>query len=716
MVALRRAASRLPFLLIAILAVTLHEAEAGRVLQGHVPPAARALLPLRDVSPKDRLQLAIGLPVRDQAALDQFVKGVSDPTSPNFRQYLTPEQFTEKFGPTQEEYEAVIHFAEAHGLKVTNRHPNRLVVDVSGSVADVQRTFHITMRHFRHPAEERTFFAPDADPVLDAPVPILQISGLSNYWIPRPRMRVKPFGVFDSNPSPKVGSGPDGTFSGNDFRAAYLPGVSLTGAGQSLGLLQFDGYNPNNIFIYESTANLPNVPLQNVLVDGFSGNAGSANGEVCLDIEVAIAMAPGLSQIIVYEAPNSSPWEDILSRMANDNQAKQLSCSWGGGPPSPTAEQIFQQMAAQGQTFFNASGDDGADVDAIPFPNDSPNIVQVGGTTLGTSSGGGAWAFETTWNWGTFRNGTIASGGGISQVYPIPSWQQGINMGTNQGSTTFRNYPDVALTADNIYNVSDNGQGGSVGGTSASAPLWAAFTALVNQQAASEGKPPVGFINPAVYQIGASPSYTAVFHDITTGDNITNRSSGRFQAGTGYDLCTGWGTPTASLISALISPGAAITTYNVTTSVSPANSGVVTGTATYPAGSQATVTATAFPGFIFNGWTENGGVVSTSASYTFTLNSNRDLVATFAVNTVQYSVNVSAFPVKGGDVGGSGIFSAGSFQIAYALPRRGYVFLYWIDNGVPISIEPFYGFTLDQNHDLTALFAKGRAKGRGRHR
>jgi subtilase family serine protease len=513
-----------------------------------------------------------------------------------------------------------------------------------------------------------------------------------------------------------VGSGPNGTFSGNDFRAAYLPGVSLTGAGQSLGLLEFDGYNPNNIFIYESMANLPNVPLQNVLVDGFSGGPGSGNGEVCLDIEVAIAMAPGLSQIIVYEAPNSSPWEDILSRMASDNQARQLSCSWGGGPPNATAEQIFQQMAAQGQTFFNASGDNGAVVGNVAFPNDSPNIVQVGGTTLGTSSAGGAWAFETSWNWGASRTGTTASGGGISSFYAIPSWQQAVSMATNQGSTTFRNYPDVALTADNIYNVSDNGQGGNVGGTSASAPLWAAFTALVNQQAANEGKRPVGFINPAVYQIGASPSYAAVFHDITTGDNITNRSSGRFQAGTGYDLCTGWGTPTASLISALISPGAPITTYNVTTSVNPANSGVVTGTATYPAGSQATVTATAFPGFIFTGWTENGGVVSTSASYTFTLNSNRNLVATFAVNNVQYSINVSAFPVKGGDVGGAGVFSAGGFQIVFASPRRGYVFLYWIDNGVPISIEPVYGFTLDQNHDLTAVFAKGRAKGRGHHR
>ena len=186
--------------------------------------------------------------------------------------------------------------------------------------------------------------------------------------------------------------------------------------------------------------------------------------------------------VIVYEAPNSSPWEDILSRMANDNAAKQLSCSWGGGPPDATAEQIFKQMAAQGQTFFNATGDSDAFTGQIPFPSDSPNIVEVGGTTLNTISPGGAWSSETTWNWGYNQGGYVGSSGGISSYYPIPSWQQGVSMSASQGSTTFRNLPDVALTADNVYAVSDNGQAGDFGGTSCAAPLWAAFTALVNQQ------------------------------------------------------------------------------------------------------------------------------------------------------------------------------------------------------------------------------------------
>src|SRR5207248_2640203 len=156
---------------------------------------------------------------------------------------------------------------------------------------------------------------------------------------------------------------------------------------------------------------------------------------------------PGLAKVIVYEAPNASPWEDILSTMANDNRAKQLSCSWGGGPPSSTAETIFRQMAAQGQTFFNASGDDDAFVGSVPFPSYSPNVVQVGGTELVTVSAGGAYSSETVSNWGSGSG----SGGGTSTFYAIPSWQQSLSMIANQGSTRFRNAPDVALTADDVY-------------------------------------------------------------------------------------------------------------------------------------------------------------------------------------------------------------------------------------------------------------------------
>ena len=682
-------------------------AYAGRTLNGHVPAAARAQLPLGDLPETGHLRLALGLPARDPAALRDFIKDVSDPQSPNFRHYLTPEQFTERFGPREDEYQAVIRFAEANGLTVTETHGNRLVVDVVGSVANIQRAFHVRLHNFQHPTEARTFFAPDTEPEVDVPVPIVRVSGLTNYWLPRPQSRRRPLGEFQANAAPRAGSGPQGMFRGNDFRAAYLPGVTLTGAGQTVALVQFDGYNPGDITTYEQACGLPNVPLQNVLVDGYSGHAGTDNGEVCLDIQMAISMAPGLSKVLVYEAPGSSPWEDILSRIANDNLAKQVSCSWGGGQPSSTAEQIFMQMAAQGQTFFNASGDDNAIIGSVPFPSDSPNVVQVGGTDLLTLTAGGAWYAESVWNW---SSGT-GSSGGFSDFYSIPSWQQAVSMATNQGSTAFRNFPDIALTADNIYTVSDNGQVSNSAGTSAASPLWAGVAALANELAANTGKPPIGYINPVLYQLGQGNLYTLLFHDVTSGNNIGRDSDGRFSAVAGFDLCTGWGTPNAQLVTALVSPGS-LAAHNVTVSVNPTNGGTVTGAAAYLDGTNATLTAKANLGFAFAGWTENGTLVSSALSYTFPVTGNRSLVATFDMTAAVYTIAVSGTPSSYGTVSGGGNYLAGSKGVAYAIPKGRKGFINWTENGSVVSTDAYYTFTVDRNRNLVATFGKKAKKKR----
>ena len=523
--------------------------EIGR----HVPAEAKNS-PTGEFLPEgQRLNLSIGVPIRDQGVLTSFLNDLYNPASASFHRYLTPDQFTAQFGPTEADYQAIIDFATAHDLTITATHPNRMVLDVSGSVADVEKAFQVKLRLYRHPFEARNFFAPDVDPTVEASVPILNVSGLNNYWLPHPRMKlqgeVEPHARTSNGPT-----GPNGLYAGSDFRSIYAPGVSLTGMGQTVGLVEFDGYYPGDIVSYEDQVGLSSVPLQNVYVDGYNGRAGSNNSEVALDIEVAISMAPGLSKVIVYEESNGGTWEDILNRIANDNLAKQVSCSWGGGPPDATAEQIFQQMAAQGQSFFNATGDSDAFTGAIDFPSDSPNIVEVGGTTIWATGDPYTWTSESVWNWGKFGKQYIGSSGGISPTYSIPTWQQGISMTSNQGSTTHRNIPDVALTADNIYIVADNGIGESVGGTSCAAPLWAAFTALVNQQAGISQQPAVGFLNPALYSIGKGQNYTSAFHDITTGNNFSGSSPSRFSAVTGYDLCTGWGTPKgAGLIAALVS-------------------------------------------------------------------------------------------------------------------------------------------------------------------
>ncbi len=538
-------------------AVTLQSAPIVRVadrqmVQDSCPAAVAGLTPTGKPAKGTRLNLAIGLPVRNPGELASLFRQIYDPASPEYHHYLTPEQFTGKFGPTEADYQSVAAFARAHGLQVTATHSNRLLLDVSGTVSIVESALHVTLHTYRHPTENRTFFAPDTPPSLDLATPILRISGLDDYFRPRAHFKTRPLGSRPTA-SPNAGSGPRGTYQGNDFRTAYVPGCALTGSGQVVGLLQFDGYNPADITYYESEAGLTNVALQNVLLDGFDGHPTYTGGEVEVtsDIEMVVSMAPGLSKVLVYEAGPNGDWHDLLNRMATDNLARQLSCSWyiNDGPADPLADEIWQEMAMQGQSFFSASGDNDAWTGLISFPDDSPYITLVGGTTLTTTNG--AWVSETVWNWGNGQG----SGGGVSTQYPIPGWQTNISMTANQGSTTQRNTPDVALTADNIYVWADGTDQENLGGTSFAAPLWAGFAALVNQQAAAFGQPAIGFLNPALDVIGSGTNYAAGFHDIMTGDNENTDSPTQFLAVAGYDLCTGWGTPAGQkLIDALAYP------------------------------------------------------------------------------------------------------------------------------------------------------------------
>ncbi len=504
----------------AIFAAGFLQAAPRQVLPNHVPQAVRESRRVGSLAQTARMDLAIGLPLRNAGELDRFIQQVADPQSPSYRQYLSAEEFTEKFGPSPEDYDKLTAFAQANGLTVSGTHSNRMILDVSGPVSAIEKTLHVNMGLYVH-APRGQFIAPDRDPWLDVGVEVLNITGLDNFVLPRPmNLKARPM----SSTVPFVsGSGPGGLFLGNDFRAAYAPGVELTGAGQSIGLFEVDGFFPGDVTANFKQSGLPPVPVQTVLLDGFNGAPGDNNLEVTLDIMMAAYMAPG-AQVIVYEGLN---WNDILNRMATDNTAKQLSCSWLFSTNAVT-EQIFKQMIAQGQSFLQASGDGGAYLNAIQAPADNPNVTAVGGTALSTTGPGGEWLSESAWS---------GSGGGVSTTYPIPSYQQNMNMGALGGSDTMRNIPDVALTAaDQMYIIYNNGQAATIGGTSAAAPLWAGFVALANEQATAQGKPAVGFLNPAIYALGKTPGYAADMHDIVTGTN-------GYSATPGFDLATGWGTP-----------------------------------------------------------------------------------------------------------------------------------------------------------------------------
>jgi uncharacterized repeat protein (TIGR03803 family) len=689
------------------------QAAERQTLAGHVPEAVTAshLQPMGRLLESTNLHLVIGLPLQNKGALTNLLQQLYDPSSPNYHHYLTPAQFTASFGPSNQDYQALINFAKTNGLEIVGTHGNRVLLDVSGNVSAIEKAFHVTLRTYQHPTEGRQFFAPDVEPSVDTSVPILHVNGLDNYAIPRPALHM---GSATGNAIPASGSAPSGNFRGNDFKTAYAPNVTLNGYNQMVGLVEFDGYYTNDIATYEHQAGLPQVPLTNVLLDGFSGvPSGVTNSvaEVSLDIEMVISMATNLAKVVVFEG-SFDVYNDILNSMAANNQIKQFSSSWfltSYGQVDPTANQIYQEMIAQGQSFFQASGDANAWCGANWWPADNPYITIVGGTTLAMHGSGASYSSETVWNlgydppgWYGLSGDYVGSGGGVSSYYSIPTWQQGVNLTAAGGSTTMRNYPDVAMNANNVWVIFFNNQSGSFWGTSCAAPLWAGFTALVNQQATAKGLPSVGFLNPAVYAIGRGSAYGSCFHDITTGNNTNSCSTTGYFATPGYDLCTGWGSPMGSnLINALV-----LDPVYVTVQSTPSIGGTISGGGTYNLGTNVMVCASANAScYSFANWTLNSNVVSTSACYTFTA-SNATLVANFTP-LAYYTIATSSSPVGEGSTSGGCTVPCGSNVTVCASPIPCYSFVNWTDqNSNVLSTVACYSFIPSGNATLVANFAQ----------
>lgn len=529
-------------LIVLMLAAGAAQAESHLTMTRHVPLAvANGKAELAGQLPATQhLSLAISLPLRNENALNGLLRQIYDPHSSSYRHYLSVQEFTERFGPAAADYEAVRQFARTNGLTVVESSANHMVLDVAGPVANIEKAFQVKMNLYQHPTENRTFYAPDREPALELGVPVLHISGLDNFTLPRPKNKkalVKPGSIQLS------GSGPGGQYVASDMRAAYYGSGPLTGTGQTVGLFEYAGYNVSDVQLYFKNLSQPlNVPINGVSLNGVPLQCPTQtcdDSEQVIDIEMAIGMAPGLSQVLVYVGSNDV---SIFNQMAVDNVAKQTSCSWGWTDDESSLDPIFKEMAVQGQSVFVATGDDGSSTPGdVVWPADDPYITAVGGTDINTSSPGGPWQSETGWS----GSAGMPSKNGV----PIPSYQKlpGVINSSNHGSTTLRNIPDVAAESNtNQYSCYDGSCGGGNGGTSFAAPQWAGLTALANQQEASKGSPALGFLNPTLYQIGVGTRYKGVFHDITSGNN------GKYSAVKGYDLVTGWGSLIGTVINSLV--------------------------------------------------------------------------------------------------------------------------------------------------------------------
>lgn len=529
------------------------------MLGGHIVAAAKTSAFVGKVAETTPLTVEVVLPLRDQAAMQDQLKSIYTPGSANYGKYLTGAQFTALYGPTQDDYDAVATYFASKGLSVSQQTPTRTLLQVSGSTAAIQNALNVQINKYQTPSG-RAFIAPATEPVLPSVIAskIVGVAGLSTFNQLKPHYVKGPSKLAPFAYVSHVGSGIDGDIAPNDIRIAYgLQPTNNYGDGQVIASVQLDGYDPADITAYwnqyKSVLGTTQPPLVNVLVDGADGTPSGTGGEVevCLDIEMQMALAPNVKAQYVYMAPNAGMGlTDCFQRAADDNVAKSISCSWGSteyywtAAEITAANQAFAQMAFQGQSVFAASGDDGAFDDkfnptvlSVDMPAALAMITGVGGTTLTlTPSLPYSYSSETTWGDFATQSG---GGGGVSQITSNVWYQANATVTNPQASPIKRNVPDVSLNADpkTGYSIYADGSHGTVGGTSAASPLWAAFATLVNTARAAKGLGTLGFANPALYAVaGNTISYANDFHDIK--DQSTNL---HFTAVAGYDLATGLG-------------------------------------------------------------------------------------------------------------------------------------------------------------------------------
>ncbi|WP_327406036.1 S53 family peptidase [Streptomyces sp. NBC_01288] len=503
---------------------TTRAAIAGDVLKGLNHDAART----GAVSAAKHISVAISLTPRNNKGLDTFISNVSNPRSSSYGHYLTKAQFAARFGRTDAEVKQVKEYLRAQGLTVGKVHSGNLLVDASGTAAQLEKAFGTKLSTWKDAKSGRAFYANETAPTLPTGIAglVSDVTGLNN--------RAQLHHQATDTVAPR--NGPGGGYTPAQLKGGYNVSGTYTGSGQKIALLEFDGFAQSNITKYDTNYSLGSPTPTVSKVDGGSGALGDGQVEVELDIEVLHAIAPK-ANVTVFEGPNSDAGEVDTYQAIVDSGIPTTSISWGASESQRTTSNInavdavFKAGAAEGLGFYAASGDDGSDdagdgTTTVDYPASDPYVTGVGGTKL-TVTSANAFSKEVAWSGG---------GGGKSSVFKIPSWQTAVQKSAGGG---YRQVPDVSAHANPSPGVSIYSQGTwtSVGGTSAAAPEWAAFGALYNQQAAASGKANLGFANPALYTASGTG-----FHDITSGSN------GAYSAATGWDFTTGWGSYNAATL------------------------------------------------------------------------------------------------------------------------------------------------------------------------
>jgi len=493
-------------------------------------PGAREIGP---VPPEERFEITLVLKPKQVKAQTSGIK-------------LSREEFASRHGSSAEDVERVKEFAKQNSLQVEQSDTARRTVILSGTAARFRDTFQVELKRYQHPSTRARFRGRSGQIfVPESLVPVVAaVLGLDDRPQARPHFR-------PIRPGAKAAS----TYTGPQIAKVYDFPAGLDGTGECIGIVELGGGNsPGDLDVYFKKLGLPVPKLVIIPVDGATnaptGDPSGPDGEVMLDIEVTGGIAPAAT-IAVYFAPNTDRgFVDALTTAINDSQNKPnvISISWGSAESSWTGQaiqslnQALEDASKLGITVCCAAGDGGSSdgvsdgLAHVDFPASSPYALGCGGTTIVSPTGA---LKEKVWN--DLSLGGGATGGGVSDVFPLPIWQGSANVppSANPGGRVGRGVPDVSGDADPTtgYSVRVDGTDTTFGGTSAVAPLWAGLIALINQKLGHS----IGYINPLIYPKGETD-----VHDVTIGNN------GAYSAGPGWDPCTGLGTPDGTkLLSAL---------------------------------------------------------------------------------------------------------------------------------------------------------------------
>src|SRR5271154_5547729 len=526
---------------------TGHAASAPAMvrLPGHVLPALTkaTFVPSKPNSSSQPITLTIVLKRDDQAGFESYLHQIYDPHSKIFRDFLTQRQIADRFGPRRDDYDAVVSYMRAKGFRILQGSRNRLTVTVRGTRGQAESAFDLRIRGYK--IGERTFYANDRDPAVPTELaPRLQaVAGLSDLakpvhgrvfliviWVLAGvcALVFTAAGFFVPGILTCVGAGAllsayaacalgyFGTAAANvcnlSGALARRADVTVNGTGQTIGLIEFDTFQSSDVADFLNLIGSPTLisNLNNVHVNG-GATPGTDQDEVLLDIDNVMGLAPG-ARVVVYDGPFTGAGTSFqaLFNAAIDGGSTIISNSWAYCEDETTLadvtsiDAIFQNAAAAGISVFNGTGDSGSTCldgspNTISVPSDSPNATAVGGSSL-TTGQGFDYVSETWWDGDGNTPPTGQGGYGVSKFFARPSYQNGL-------VSSMRSVPDVVANADPEHGVficqANNGgcpNGKIYGGTSSSAPSWAAFTALLNHLSGKN----LGFLNPIIYPLSST--------------------------------------------------------------------------------------------------------------------------------------------------------------------------------------------------------------------